>query len=276
MTMRCLLALAVGLLLAACSSGSPADPQRATGSPGPADTGVYVALGDSLAAGMQPGRGDVRGTAYPAVVGAGLGAHVENLGCSGETTVSLVEGGLCRYPEGSQLRTAEAVLRKGRVHLVTLDIGANDALWCAAPDRIDEACLAEGLDQVRSTLPGILQRLRSAAGPDTPIVVLTYYNPFVAWSRTGADPARIAEGGRMMGALNDVLRAEAKSAGASVVGMEVALHGADTSETVVDGERMPRNVAEICRATFACTRSDIHLTDTGARTIGEAILAAMR
>lgn len=224
---------------------------------------------------MQPGRGDVRDTSYPAVIGAGLGVPVENLGCSGETTVSLVHGGLCRYDEGSQLRAAEAILRRSPARLVTVDIGANDALWCAAPGHPDPQCLTKGLDQVRSTMPQILGRLRTAAGRDVPIVVLTYYNPYLAWERHGATEAELDRAKEVIDELNATLTRAAGAAGATVVDMGAALHGADVSPTTIAGERMPRNVAGICVGTFVCTKSDIHLTDEGARMIGEAVVAAV-
>jgi lysophospholipase L1-like esterase len=77
--------------------------------------GLYVALGDSLAAGYQPGGAELRDSAYPALTAtrleaAGSGLTLENLGCSGETTTSLIKGGKCDFPAGSQLEQAEKLL----------------------------------------------------------------------------------------------------------------------------------------------------------------------
>src|ERR687890_545418 len=63
-------------------------------------TGWYVALGDSLAAGYQPGAGDDKDGGY---VGLVLDAKQDtspktkllNLACSGETSTTLVNGGRC-------------------------------------------------------------------------------------------------------------------------------------------------------------------------------------
>lgn len=97
---------------------------------------LYVALGDSLGCRLPAGGTELRDTAYPALVAsrreaAGAELEVENLGCSGETTTSLIEGGSRTFEEGS-LEQAEAVLaeRAGEVALVTIDIGGNDLLRC--------------------------------------------------------------------------------------------------------------------------------------------------
>ena len=55
------------------------------------------------------------------------------LGCPGETTSTMINGGICHYDGGSQLKAAVAFLHahRGRVLLVTIDIGANDPEHCA-------------------------------------------------------------------------------------------------------------------------------------------------
>ncbi|MGL5931281.1 MAG: hypothetical protein ACRCY8_20305, partial [Dermatophilaceae bacterium] len=103
--------LAGTLLLSACSSdgSSAADegqggaaatsrPPSTTAAPSPSSSppetgGVYLALGDSLAAGFQPGGTELRDTAYPALAAARLGRdggrlEVQNISCSGETAAS--------------------------------------------------------------------------------------------------------------------------------------------------------------------------------------------
>mgnify|MGYP003376447007 CR=1 FL=1 len=192
-------ASALVLALSACSAdaevaapSTPAAPSASSSpSPTPSDAAperLYVALGDSLAAGYQPGGTELRDTAYPALTAnrleaAGASLEVENLGCSGETTTSLIEGGKCTFDEGSQLEQAEAVLaeRKGEVALVTIDIGGNDLLACVRGGaQIDAACVTKGVATVEKNLPTILERLRTAAGPEVPVLVLGYYNPWVA------------------------------------------------------------------------------------------------
>ena len=81
--------VAVTLALTACggdpepstSSAAPAAPApsaSASASPSPSASGpggLYVALGDSLAAGYQPGGAELRDTAYPALTATRLGGQ---------------------------------------------------------------------------------------------------------------------------------------------------------------------------------------------------------
>ncbi len=166
---------------ASTPSASASPSSSATAAP---DGPVVLALGDSLAAGYQPGGSERRDTAYPALAAArvsqgGTELGVENLACSGETTGTLLEGGRCDYAEGSQLAQAEAFLRErgADVRMVTLDIGGNDLLRCAARLQVDAACAEQGVQTVAKNLPTIVERLRAAAGPDVPVLVLGYYNP---------------------------------------------------------------------------------------------------
>jgi hypothetical protein len=102
-------------------------------------TGWYLALGDSLAAGYQPGQGDDKTGGY---VGGVLDAvrtstpktRLVNVACSGETVVTMVVGGRCAYDEGTQLAQAVEFLHahSRTTRLVTIDIGANDVQRCVS------------------------------------------------------------------------------------------------------------------------------------------------
>jgi lysophospholipase L1-like esterase len=153
----------------------------------------YLALGDSLAVGVQPnGSGDVstnQGYAddlYALYRWKVPGLGLAKLGCSGETAQTMAQGGgPCTYTEGSQLAAAVAFLQTHRVRLITLDIGANDIDHCISLAGIDSTCLGEGVSSVSSNLPIILGTLRAAA-PNTPIVAMNYYDPFLAAWEFGA------------------------------------------------------------------------------------------
>jgi lysophospholipase L1-like esterase len=93
----------------------------------------YLALGDSLSIGIQPSaNGNVRtnqGYAddlYAVFHTRMTGLKLAKLGCSGETTTSMIHGGICSYRQGSQLAAAVRFIRNHHVALVTLDIGADD------------------------------------------------------------------------------------------------------------------------------------------------------
>lgn len=156
-----------------------------------APTTYYLALGDSLAVGLQPSLiGDVP-TDHGYVDDLYAVAHrldpnlrLEKLGCSGETTATMIAGGSSCYPEGSQLASAVAFLHTHRVSLVTLDIGANDVDQCfnitTEPPTIMEGCVATNLAAIENNLVTILIALQGAAGPNTRIVAMNYYDPFLA------------------------------------------------------------------------------------------------
>ena len=136
MRLRILLAVVVAMAVTACS-GSPA-PSAAH--PRAAEVTYYLALGDSLSQGVQPdaaGVSEQTRDGYPDLIYAVLRRNhptlrLVKLGCPGETTSTMIHGGICRYHAGSQLAAAVAFLHAhhGRVLLVTIDIGANDPERC--------------------------------------------------------------------------------------------------------------------------------------------------
>lgn len=236
-------------------------------------TGWYVALGDSLAAGYQPGAGDDKDGGY---VGLVLDAKQDtspktkllNLACSGETSTSLVNGGRCSYEEGSQLAEAIEFLKAHQhtTRLVTVTIGANDVTPClSAPDR--NACVQQRLTALAGNLRQVLSQAHAAA-PAADILVTNYYNPYLALYFVDPALAQITTG--LQAALNNTIAAVTAPFGTTV---DVATAFRSTDTTIVDG--VPRNVAEICRLTWMCARNDIHANDAGYALIGETVAAAL-
>jgi lysophospholipase L1-like esterase len=284
------------LLLAGCGSGddagapvTPAAPSGAASqtpsaspSPSSATSGSYLALGDSLAAGYQPGGTELRDTAYPALTAArlargGADLTVENLGCSGETTGTLIAGGKCSFAAGSQLAQAERYLKEnaGSVRLVTLDIGGNDLLHCATRQlTVDQACVTEGLASVRRDLPTAVKRLEKAAGGDVPVLVLGYYNPWLAASYLGQGQSQLAAAAAAFTTLDSTIEKAATGAGATFVSLDEAFALGDKTPTQFNGKTVPRNVAQVCSLTYTCTAADIHLTDEGAATVARVLADA--
>ena len=157
----------------------------------------YLALGDSLALGIQP---NATGALVPTNQG-----YVDNLyalsrlrqpslrlaklGCSGETTTTMIGGGVCEYALGSQLADAVAFIKTHRVAFITLSIGGANVLDCFSLAGIDPACVQTGMDAVGPELGQILAALRAAAGPGVRIVGMNYYDPFLAaWILGRAGP----------------------------------------------------------------------------------------
>jgi lysophospholipase L1-like esterase len=283
-------AISALMLVAAGCSGSA--PQRARGLlPGPR---FYLSLGDSLALGVQPtvtGASMPTSGGYPDRIYSVLRAREHDwrlvkLGCSGETTHTMISGGICRYPAGSQLAQAEQFLRehRGHVGLVTIDIGANDPNSCIignVPLSKITACMGNSIDQTTSDLRTIMGGLRSAAGPDVKILAMSYYVPELAgWfdGMAGKEIAVLTE--RLVGAYNRLLAGIYHHYGAQVANVFGAFHSSDFTDKVRLGRLglLPRNVATICEWTWSCAQwprgPNEHANDTGYGVIALAFLLA--
>ena len=116
-------ALALAGVLAVVVAGCSAAPRPAPARHKP-PVSYYLALGDSLAVGVQP---DAAGTSvetrsgyadqlYATLRRSHPGLRLVKLGCPGETTVTMMKGGICPYPGGSQLAAAISFLHAHRAH----------------------------------------------------------------------------------------------------------------------------------------------------------------
>jgi lysophospholipase L1-like esterase len=237
----------------ACNSSDDA-----TGALLPEDVsgGVYVALGDSVAAGS--GASDPETTSYVALVGAALRdrygetLEVRNLADGGATTQSLIDG---------QLDAATEALREGDVRLVTITIGGNDlnelqsspdTPACLADVRSPACPVAELLVGTEERLDTILGELR-AAGPETAIVMELYPNLFSGTGHIFEGPADDA-----FAMLNEVIARVTER-------YDIVL--ADPRAPFVGGGR------ELTRLLDATP--DAHPNDAGHRAIAEAFLEAV-
>jgi lysophospholipase L1-like esterase len=285
------IAAAGALLLAAgCSSAAPAHRQHGL----PSGPRYYLSLGDSLSQGVQPtplGQSRVTSGGYPDRIYAVLqtrqpGWHMTKLGCSGETTQTMIHGGICHYAAGSQLAQAEVFLRqhRGHVGLITIDIGANDPNSCiigAVPLSKIMNCMGDSLSHTKADLHTIMTGLRSAAGPGAVIIAMSYYVPELAgWldGRTGKEIAVLTE--RLVVGYNRLLAGIYRHYGARIANVFGAFHSSDFTDKVrIDGYGvLPRNVAAICEWTWACARwpqgPNEHANDLGYGVIALAFLLA--
>jgi lysophospholipase L1-like esterase len=210
----------------------------------------YLALGDSLAQGVQPsGSGTDVDTnqGYADDLHALLrlrtpGLALAKLGCSGETTTSMIHGGICTSPEGNQLAAAVSFLATHKVALVTLDIGANDVDGCVSlTTGIDPTCVTDGFTSVGGNLPVILRALREAAGSRTPIVAMNYYDPFLAAWTIGTSGQALAEESLAAATdFNTLLESVYQSFGVPVADVATAFR--ISNFTVVPDINLPVNV----------------------------------
>jgi lysophospholipase L1-like esterase len=250
----------------------------------------YLALGDSLSRGVQPnaaGSSVETAQGYPNQVYAGLlGAHpglkLVQLGCPGETTETMMHGGICQYQGGSQLAAADAFLRshRGHVLLVTIDIGANDPESCGSQPSLKQlaSCIGD-IPDAASNLSAILASVRAAAGAGIPVIGMSYYLPALAEWRNGELGhviARVADG--LAVAFNDLLDRAYAQAGDPVGNVFGAFDTTDFGDpTAVPGlGTLPRNVALVCEWTWECAPSprgpNQHANATGYQVIANAIL----
>jgi lysophospholipase L1-like esterase len=241
------------------------------GAPASSKATYYVSLGDSLAQGFQvtggpPSPGSPPGynqgyadQLFKLVRGDDAQLREVKLGCGGETTSTMIAGGICSYGEGSQLDEAVAFLEEhaGDIAFITIDIGANDAF-----------------QQQVGLIPGNLTMILTAvkvAAPGVPIVGMNYYDPFLPGAFAQGLPELQAEVQSIV-AFNDLLEAVYGGAGVPVADVESAFSVTDL--TPVDGT--PLNVLRECQWTWACAREpfgfDIHANTEGYGVIAQAFL----
>lgn len=279
-------ALALVLSLAVAQPAAAIGPGR-SGDHAPL---YYLSLGDSLAAGVQPigdpanlNRTD-QGYAdqlfamarewYPNL-------RLVKLGCPGETTGTMIDGGICAYDHGSQLDEAVNFLHAhGKfVAFVSIDIGFNDF-----PCQTGLECLGPGAATIGQNLPTILGALRKAAGPETPIVGATIYDPFLAYWLTGPEGQALAKlsVSAAVVPLNRMLTGIYGGAGMPVADVEGAFSTTDftTMAALPSFGEVPLNVARLCQWTWVCAPDpfgpDNHANALGYHAMAEAFAAVLK
>lgn len=231
----------------------------------------YVSLGDSLSVGIQPnsdGRNVLTDQGYADQLYKIERWRVPNLklvkfGCSGETIDSMrgvgipITGVRCLPKAQSQLSEAAAFLKahRGSTAFVTIDIGANDLANCVSGLVIDQTCVDQGFTSAAGNLPLILDTLRRAAGSGTPIVGMTYYDPYLASWLAGTPGQSVAgASAKTLSAFNALLKANYAAVGAPVADVERTFLTSDFQDMITLNPfgLVPLNVAVICKLTWMC------------------------
>lgn len=259
------------------------------------DNGVrhYLSLGTSLAVGIQP---DVTGVNR--LTDEGYADQLQDivapkfrklkltkLGCPGETTVTMINGGKCDYDAGSQLAQAVEFLHahKGKVAIVTIDVGVNDVLAANCIDvvtsNVSVGCLFNAFNGVSNNLATILVTLKQAAHPDTEFVAMNYYNTFLAFWLTGPAGQALAYQSK---ALADILNYDVLGTVYAGFGIPVADVAAAFGSNYFDPSSvpgLPQNVLNICIYTWMCAPSpvgpNIHANRFGYGVIAATIAATL-
>jgi len=277
-------------------------------------TSYYLSLGDSLSQGVQPapsGQSVVTSRGYPDRLAAMLRPELPHLrlvklGCSGETTATMIHGGICSYPEGSQLNQAIRFLRlhRERTALITIDIGANDPNACVLGAKPSEVlpCVFSRIPGIARNVGAIVTRLRSAAGRRVLIVGMTYYVPELGLWRTGQAGRRLAVlTGAVAAEANQMLAEGYHNHGARVAnvfkafrtsdfgaqakrkvgqaGSAAQVRGMGSNPQSAGSGSVPPNVAAICALTWMCAGAprgpNEHANDAGYRVIARAFWRAL-
>jgi lysophospholipase L1-like esterase len=237
------------------------------------NTSLYIALGDSLSAGVGASVYDEKG--FVPLVHEGLGPEFAllNLGIAGDTSTQMLE-------EGTLERAITEIEQRNHdddegndVEVVTLEIGGNDLLDIffdlVLPGRCPNVtqglerpecvnALRSALDRYEPNLDLIIDRLHEA-DPDLNLFLMTLYNP---WS--GGDPALsgLAELSLEGDAdtpfpegLQDIIRTQAEANGVALV--EVYPLFAGKSKELIASDQ-------------------IHPNDAGYSVMADAVLAEVR
>jgi GDSL-like Lipase/Acylhydrolase family len=247
---------------------------------GRGQTVTYLALGDSLAVGYQPGKGETTkgyvDDLWRSVRQQIPALDLRNVGCAGETSLSMITGtrSPCRYAAGSQLDEAVAFLtaHPGQVAFITIDIGANDLFDRCLDSHsglLDKVCAVGLLPGLRTRVTHIVDALSGAAGPDVPIVAMTYYDPLLGfWGLVPGGRALARASRPVITVLNAGLATAYRDAGATVADVAATFRIDDFTDTVVvpGRGRIPVNVALACGWTWFCSTKffgDPHANRTG-------------
>jgi lysophospholipase L1-like esterase len=259
---------------------------------------LYVALGDSYAAGVQAlSEYDLevtkQGYTNQVAKGAkkkGYNLKLVNFGCGGATTVTILRRKGCaagsraiggpKY-KSTQVLAAERFLRanRGQVALVTVSIGGNDVTACAKdPEPIK--CTGAATARIKKNVTTLAKRLRKAAGPKVLIVGTTYPDVLLGqWVHppVNQDLARLS-----VAAFKLLLNPSLKSAYGAVNGKFVdvtATTGAygslDETTTLAPYGTIPVPVAKVCQLTYYCQFGDIHPRVSGYKAIANLVLATL-
>jgi hypothetical protein len=222
---------------------------------------------------------------YAALLSDHPGLRLVKLGCPGETTSTMIHGGICSYRGGSQLAAAVAFLRAHRGHtfLVTIDIGANDPEDCGGKSGLSQitGCYVTDIPGAVSNLGTIMSSLRRAAGGGVSIVGMSYYLPALAEWRDGFPGEEIARLiARLATSYNNLLDHVYGQYDAPVANVFGAFDTSNFGDPMaVPGiGTVPRNVALLCRWTWECAAPprgpNQHANQAGYAVIARAFLGA--
>ncbi len=153
-----------------------------------------------------------------------------------------------------------------------------------SPARPGLSCLPPGVATITQNLPAILPTLRAAAGPETPIVGATIYDPFLGYWLTGPEGQAFAQlsVSAAIVPLNQLLTGIYGAAGMPVADVQGAFSTTDFT-TMVPMPRfgpVPLNVVRLCQWTWVCAPPPLgpnnHANTAGYYAMAEAFAAVLK
>jgi lysophospholipase L1-like esterase len=253
----------------------------------------YVSVGDSYSVGYQPVLGATSG--YTGYVTRKTRLTLVNFGCGGATTTSIIDAigcpdnlphtaGAMLYPQTTQAAAADAFItaHRGHIGLVTVSIGGNDVTACAA-EANPIPCVATAVSGIKTNVAALTAGLRAAAGPNVPIIGLTYPDVILGeyvYPSLPATAARISLAKLSVVAfkslINPALTRAYAASGGVLVDVTTATGGYTPLTRTVRlspyGE-VPVAVAKVCTLTWFCKEGNIHATTKGYTFIGKLVVA---
>jgi len=306
-TSRTALTAVIGLtgigLLSPASPLSPLSPASPAGA-APATKPYYLSLGDSYSIGYQPGAPGSGGTpGFTGYVADHLGLHLENFGCGGATTTSVLQSPGCGDPASQDaapytgITQEQAVLafiaaHPKAVRLLTISIGGNDFDSCTTAACVEAAMPTMGAN-LKALLASLTSALAQASDTHATIIGITYPDVdlglyvYPAHPATAADIALAKTSVLAFDALINPTLSHAYHSVAAANFVDVtsapykaATRGDDTpltrTELVPPYGRLPVAVGEVCQLTYFCTQGNIHAHTVGYDFIGSLIVAQFR
>jgi lysophospholipase L1-like esterase len=300
-TVGALVLVAVGLGVAA-APGQAATAPHVKSKPPPS---YYLSLGDSYSVGYQPIPGGAT-NGYTAYVAKKTKTTLENFGCGGETTTSIITAIGCTqagygppaakdavsYPTTTQEQAAVNFIdaNPGEVSLITISIGGNDVTACASASS-PISCVAAANTTIKNNVTSLVDALSSALtssnDSSAQIVGLTYPDVILGDYVYPAGDTNTTLANESVEAFDDLINPTLKSVYTSVPGgsfvdvtqapYKKATTGDDTSlSDLVNLKpygKIPASVWEICTLTYYCSSGNIHANTKGYDFIGKLALA---
>jgi lysophospholipase L1-like esterase len=311
MRKRSILSMVGPVIIAAslAAAGLVAPGVSAAAKPAKAALPYYLALGDSYSVGDQPGMGATAG--YTGYVAKKEKLQLENFGCGGATTTSILTANGCTesgfgppaafdavaHPTTTQEQAAVAFIadpsHHGKVALITVSIGGNDVTGCrSAGDLAHILACVTAADTAITTNVGLLvstlNTALTAAGDTAKIVGLTYPDvilgdwvyPSTATNQSLASLSVIAFDSAINPALSAAYGA-ANFVNVTQAPFKKAVAGDDSDATSLGLPlvnlppygKIPPAVWEICKLTYFCSQGNIHANTKGYKFIGQLVVA---